>query len=101
VRVIATCQHKHSTDASSKGDKPMRRTALKYVTLLSVHKSVTREKAMKERRVRCKECGERFAVVRLERERTSAYCDACREERKRTQARERMQAMRARRRRDD
>ncbi len=53
---------------------------------------------MKERRVRCKECGERFTVIRFERERTPAYCDLCREERKRDQARARMQAMRARRR---
>ncbi len=53
---------------------------------------------MKERRVRCKECGERFTVIRFERERTPAYCDLCREERKRAQARARMQAMRARRR---
>ena len=53
---------------------------------------------MKERRVRCKECGERFTVWRLERERTSAYCDLCREVRKRTQTRARMHALRARRR---
>ncbi len=53
---------------------------------------------MKELRKRCKECGERFTVIRFERERTPAYCDLCREERKRTQARARMQAMRARRR---
>ena len=51
---------------------------------------------MKERRVRCKQCGERFTVLRFERERTSAYCDLCREDRKREQARERMRAMRAR-----
>jgi predicted nucleic acid-binding Zn ribbon protein len=53
---------------------------------------------MKERRVRCKECGERFTVVRFERERTSAYCEFCRAERKRAQSRVRMQALRARRR---
>lgn len=53
---------------------------------------------MKERRVRCKECGERFTIIRFERERTPAYCDLCREERKRDQARARMQAMRTRRR---
>lgn len=53
---------------------------------------------MKELRKRCKECGERFTVIRFERERTPAYCDLCREERKRAQARARMQAMRARRR---
>jgi hypothetical protein len=51
---------------------------------------------MKERRVRCKQCGERFTILRFERERTSAYCDLCREERKREQARERMRTMRAR-----
>ncbi len=53
---------------------------------------------MKELRKRCKECGERFTVIRFERERTPAYCDLCREERKHAQARARMQAMRARRR---
>ena len=53
---------------------------------------------MKERRVRCKGCGERFTVVRFERERTSAYCELCRAERKREQTRERMQTLRARRR---
>lgn len=51
---------------------------------------------MKERRVRCKGCGERFTVVRFDRERTPAYCDLCREDRKRDQARERMRAWRAR-----
>jgi len=49
---------------------------------------------MKEQRVRCKQCGERFTVVRFERERTAAYCDLCRDERKRDQARERMRAWR-------
>lgn len=53
---------------------------------------------MKERRLRCKHCGERFTVIRFERERTSAYCDLCRAERKREQTRERMSALRARRR---
>jgi predicted nucleic acid-binding Zn ribbon protein len=53
---------------------------------------------MKERRVRCKGCGERFTVVRFDRERTSAYCDLCQAERTREQARERMRALRARRR---
>jgi uncharacterized paraquat-inducible protein A len=53
---------------------------------------------MKELRVRCKSCGARFTVIRLERERTSAYCPLCQEERKRDQARVRMQALRARRR---
>jgi len=53
---------------------------------------------MKERRVRCKGCGQRFTVLRLERERTSAYCEVCRAERKRAQTRVRMQTLRARRR---
>ena len=53
---------------------------------------------MKERRVRCKGCGERFTVIRLERERTSAYCELCRTERKREQTRVRMQTLRRRRR---
>ncbi len=53
---------------------------------------------MKERRVRCKECGERFTVVRFERERTPSYCDLCQEERRREQTRERMRALRERRR---
>jgi hypothetical protein len=53
---------------------------------------------MKERRVRCTSCGERFTVVRFDRERTSAYCDLYQAERKREQARERMRALRARRR---
>jgi len=54
---------------------------------------------MKEVRVRCKGCGERFTVIRVDRERPPAYCALCREERTREQARQRMQAMRARRRR--
>ncbi len=52
---------------------------------------------MKEHRMRCKGCAERFVIIRFDRERTPAYCDLCREERKREQARLRMQAMRARR----
>lgn len=56
---------------------------------------------MREIRVRCKSCGERFTVIRWERERTSHYCELCREERKREQARLRMQAWRARQRRFD
>ena len=55
-------------------------------------------RAMKERRVRCKGCGERFTVIRFERERTSAYCELCRAERKREQTRVRMQTLRTRRR---
>ncbi len=52
---------------------------------------------MKERRVRCKECGERFTIVRFDRERTSLYCEVCRSERRREQTRRRMQELRARR----
>jgi hypothetical protein len=51
---------------------------------------------MKERSVPCKGCGERFTVIRFERERTPAYCDLCREERRRDQTRERMRAWRER-----
>ncbi len=53
---------------------------------------------MKERRERCLQCGERFTVVRFVRERASAYCEWCREERRRVQARARMQIMQDRRR---
>lgn len=52
---------------------------------------------MREVRAKCKVCGERFTVVRIERERVSAYCDTCREDRKREQARARVARMRARR----
>jgi hypothetical protein len=51
-----------------------------------------------ERRQRCKGCGEPFSVFPLGRERTSAYCVRCGEERRRAQARARMRALRARRR---
>ena len=44
-------------------------------------------------------CGERETVIRGERGPVSAYCDVCREERKREQARARVQALRDRRRR--
>jgi hypothetical protein len=53
---------------------------------------------MKERRVRCLQCGARFTVVRFVRERASAYCAWCRDERRRVQARARMQLLRDRRR---
>ncbi len=53
---------------------------------------------MKERRVRCKECGERFTIMRFDRERISLYCEVCRAERRREQTRQRMQELRARRR---
>ena len=52
----------------------------------------------KERRQRCQGCGDPFSVFPLERERTSAYCARCGDERRRAQARARMQALRARRR---
>jgi len=51
-----------------------------------------------ERRQRCQGCGDPFSVFPLERERTSAYCARCGDERRRAQARARMQALRARRR---
>ena len=51
---------------------------------------------MKERRIRCKECGDRFTILRFERERTSVYCEVCRAERRREQTRRRMQDLRAR-----
>ncbi len=57
--------------------------------------------AFKERRIKCASCGERDTVIRGERGPVTAYCDACREERKREQARVRVAAMRARRRRLD
>ncbi len=53
--------------------------------------------AIKERRIKCAACGERETVLRGERGPVSAYCDVCREERKREQARLRVQEMRARR----
>jgi hypothetical protein len=52
----------------------------------------------KERRQRCHGCGEPFSAFPRGRERTSAYCVRCGEERRRVQARSRMQALRARRR---
>lgn len=52
---------------------------------------------MKEFRVKCVRCGERFTAYRFERERVSKLCDLCREEVKREQARERMRQMRERR----
>ncbi len=54
--------------------------------------------AIKERRLKCAACGERETVIRGERGPVSAYCDLCREERKREQARLRMAALRDRRR---
>jgi len=51
--------------------------------------------ASKERRIKCAACGQRDTVVRGERGPVTAYCDFCREERKREQARQRVAAMRA------
>jgi hypothetical protein len=53
--------------------------------------------AIKERRIKCAACGERDTVIRGERGPVTAYCDFCREERLREQARDRMRALRARR----
>ncbi len=53
--------------------------------------------ASKDKRITCACCGERETVSRGERGPITAYCDVCREERKREQARARMQAMRQRR----
>ncbi len=53
--------------------------------------------AIKERRIKCAACGERETVTRGERGPVSRYCDVCREERTREQARLRVQAMRTRR----
>jgi hypothetical protein len=54
--------------------------------------------AIKERRIKCAACGQRDTVIRGERGPVSRYCDTCREERRREQARERMARMRAQRR---
>ena len=54
--------------------------------------------AIKERRIKCAACGERETVRRGERGPVSAYCDVCREDRKRAQTRERVAVMRQRRR---
>jgi len=54
--------------------------------------------ATKERRIKCAACGVRETVIRGERGPLTAYCDTCREERKRVQARLRMAALRERRR---
>ncbi len=51
---------------------------------------------IKERRITCAACGERDTVIRGERGPVTAYCNLCREERKREQARARMQEFRDR-----
>jgi len=53
--------------------------------------------AIKERRIKCAASGARETVIRGERGPVTAYCNLCREERKREQARQRVAAMRARR----
>jgi hypothetical protein len=55
------------------------------------------EEGRKERRQRCPGCGASFSVFPRARERTSAYCAPCGDERRRGQARARMHALRARR----
>jgi hypothetical protein len=50
----------------------------------------------KERRRWCRGCGASFSVFPRARERTSAYCASCGDERRRVQTRVRMQALRAR-----
>ncbi len=54
--------------------------------------------AIKERRIKCAACGVRETVIRGERGPLTAYCDTCRADRKRAQARVRMAALRDRRR---
>jgi len=53
--------------------------------------------AIKQKRIKCAACGERDTVWRGERGPVSKYCDVCRDQRKRDQARARMQALRDRR----
>ncbi len=53
---------------------------------------------MKEQRIKCRACGERFTYYRLGAGGSPRYCPTCSEERKREQARERVAAMRQRRR---
>ncbi len=102
------CQHCFSFVAGRPGSRRVgasrhhhkRATHLPISTLVFVNTSVTRgavpSMAIKTRRITCKMCGQRETVLRGERGSVSAYCDACRTERKREQARLRMQAMRAR-----
>ncbi len=53
--------------------------------------------AIKDKRIKCACCGARETVTRGERGPVTLYCDLCRDEVKREQARARMQAMRQRR----
>ncbi len=50
--------------------------------------------AIKERCIKCAACGERETVIRGERGPVTAYCDLCREERKREQAQARTPSVR-------
>jgi len=50
--------------------------------------------AVKDRRIKCARCGERDTVTRGERGPVTIYCDLCRDEVRREQARERMRQMR-------
>jgi predicted nucleic acid-binding Zn ribbon protein len=52
---------------------------------------------MKTQHPKCQQCGERFTYIRMGQGRPPIYCPSCIEERKREQARLRMQAMRERR----
>ena len=53
--------------------------------------------AIKEKRIKCKACGEKVSVWRGERGPAQEYCDVCREQVKREQTRLRVQALRQRR----
>jgi len=50
--------------------------------------------AIKERRITCKDCGQRVSVWRGERGPLPERCDTCREERKREKTRARVQELR-------
>ncbi len=50
--------------------------------------------AAKERRIKCKDCGERVTVMRGERGPLPERCDICREQRKRDKTRDRVQTLR-------
>jgi len=49
---------------------------------------------MKERRVKCKECGERFSYIQLGGGRPPLYCPTCAEERTRELTKVRVQKLR-------
>ncbi len=54
--------------------------------------------AVKERRITCRDCGERVTIIRGERGPLPERCDPCREEHERAKNREYVQALRDRRR---